>query len=457
MAGIGFELKKLLQERTVLGKVRAFSYATLVSAGPMIISVILIILLGQIMKHQDIPIRDREFVNAIIMYAFIFSMILVSGPSILVSRYVADQYYLQKQSEVLGSLLGTIALVCSLALGFGILFFWTSTMPVPAKILGHFLFIELSVLYILMIYVSTIKSYKSISLSFLLGILVSLLGMGVFSLLHIPMVEAVLAGVCCGFFSNLVTQLVVIRKHYETVSGPIFPCLDYFHKMPGLFFLNVFYAISLFGHNFIYWLFSGLSVRLMSNILFSPTYDSATFFAVLTILPSSVLFVVKVETSFFEKFVLYSQAVRQGGTYHDIEAARNTMVQVLLVELSDIFLIQFLFSLTFVVLGSTLLLPFLNLASEVIELYAILCIGFFLSQMTYIIVTILLYFDNQKDSLITNSVLLASTLSLSVLTLFLGEKTYGLGFAGGSLIALIVAVRFLFKTLEQIDYRLFNQ
>ena len=44
MAGIGFEIRKILKEKTIFSIVRAFSYAGVISSGPWIISMVSILI-----------------------------------------------------------------------------------------------------------------------------------------------------------------------------------------------------------------------------------------------------------------------------------------------------------------------------------------------------------------------------------------------------------------------------
>ena len=43
MAGIGFELKKLFSRKGLMATVRAYSYATMVCAGPMLLGFLLLL------------------------------------------------------------------------------------------------------------------------------------------------------------------------------------------------------------------------------------------------------------------------------------------------------------------------------------------------------------------------------------------------------------------------------
>ena len=46
MAGIGFELRKLLRQDTLLGMMRAYAYAGVIGSGPWVLSIIGILIIG---------------------------------------------------------------------------------------------------------------------------------------------------------------------------------------------------------------------------------------------------------------------------------------------------------------------------------------------------------------------------------------------------------------------------
>ena len=46
MAGIGFELRKLLKRDSLLGMMQAYAYAGIISSGPWVLSIIGILVIG---------------------------------------------------------------------------------------------------------------------------------------------------------------------------------------------------------------------------------------------------------------------------------------------------------------------------------------------------------------------------------------------------------------------------
>lgn len=457
MAGIGFELKKVFMNRTIIGRIKGFTYASLISVGPMLMSVLMLIVVNQLLKRADVPILERELVNAAIMYSFIFSMINVSGLSMSIARFIADEIYRGNSDNVLASLVGVIAInlpVCGLA---GILLFWRSPLPFDFKLLVYMMFIELSVLYLLMVYVTAIKDYKKIVLAYAVGTVTAILLILMMDRSGVALTKAVLIGIDIGFLVNLFILLITIRQTFNHMSSQVFLFTDTIVEYPKLFFINLFYTLGLYIHNFMFWSMSGISVRLMDTFIYAPSYDIATFLSVLTILPATVIFIVRVETNFYEQYRKISHAILHGGCLKDIDKAREEMVRVLKREINTILQIQFIVTVVLLVFGVNLFLPLIEADNQIIELYSILSIGYYMTYMAYIVVTILLYFDDQESAIRVTFLFLVMTIVFTGITLLLGERFYGLGLDVSAIITLIVSIGYLNRTISQVDYRLFSR
>jgi uncharacterized membrane protein len=457
MAGIGFELRKILKSELIINRIKGFAYATLVSVGPMIISVIMIVGIGQYMRQSNVPIMERDLVNATIMYSYVFAMINVSGLTMILSRYLADQIYLKNKKHILSSLSGAVAVLMVIGGVVCFLFYGLSALPLIYKFLAYLLFIELSGLYLLMVYLSAVKDYKRISLAFCIGTLLTISLMILLRSMKIPVTIAILVSLDVGFLVNMSIMLFVIKTHFKVMSNHTFRFLKYIFKMPLLFFTNVFYTLGLFAHNVIFWLVSDLSIKLLNTYIYAPAYDNATFFAVLTIIPSTVLFVVKVETSFYEKYREFCSAIVNGGSLKVIDMTKDSMVSTLKKELASLFEVQFLTTLVLIILGTYIILPAMQADSLTIGIYSILAISYFLIQIMFIVLTMLLYFDDQEDSFKVAGLFLVLTVLLTLGSLPLGQSFYGLGLCLSALISLVYSVYCLLRMLPKVDYRLFSK
>lgn len=457
MAGIGFELKKIFANNTISSSIKGFSYAIFVTSGPMIINLMMLSIIGRVLINVGASSEQRELFFASMTYSYVFSLLNVSGIIMIISRYVSDKLYIEETKDILASMLGAIGICVTTGGIIGFIFYAVSPLPFLFKLLSYLIFIELSVINILMIYVSAVKNYKKVVLSFSLGLFITLAIAMILKSFQVEIMTAMLIGVVVGFFVNILFLINVIKSFFIVMTNKIFEFLFYFKKMPLLFFINLFYTGGLFVHNIIFWFWSDLSVRSMGTYFYAPPYDTATFYSVFTIIPSLVMFVVRTETVFFTKYREFGQSIVNGGTFRDIKNAKNSMVSVLRKELSLIIKMQLIVTIISIIIGTTLILPIIGHNQMTIKLFALLATGYFMTYMTFIIITVLLYFDNQEDSFKTAVMFFSLTVIFTVITIFLGEKFYGLGLCTAALGSMIYGVRLLLRNLEEVDYRIFTK
>ena len=250
-------------------------------------------------------------------------MLNVSGIIMTVSRYVSDKLYMEDTKDVLASMFGAISITVATGSVFGFIFYISSPIAFLFKLFSYLIFIELSVINILMVYVSAVKDYKKVALSFSIGLIVTI-GIGIIlNFFQIEILTAMMAGLTIGFFVNILFLLFVIKKFFKIMTNKVFDFILYLKKMPLLFLINLFYTAGLFGHNIIFWIWSDLSVKSMGTYLNAPSYDTAAFYSIFTIIPSLVVFVVKTETAFYTKYKEFCDSIINGGTFRDIKNAIN--------------------------------------------------------------------------------------------------------------------------------------
>ena len=56
MAGIGFELRRMLRKNTLLGLLQAYAYASVIGSGPWVFSIVGILLVGIFSASVVVPI-----------------------------------------------------------------------------------------------------------------------------------------------------------------------------------------------------------------------------------------------------------------------------------------------------------------------------------------------------------------------------------------------------------------
>lgn len=396
MAGIGFELRKVFQKRSLISVIKGFSTSAFVAIGPMIISIVLMIFIDKILEVASISLIQRETIKATIMYGYVFSMINTSGFIMIISRYLADKLYIKDTSDILSSLAGAMATTLLIGGLAAAIFFFKSSIPVLQKFLSYMIFIELSIIYILMVYISAVKDYKKVALSFISGSGISLVLSLFVLLVDINIVPGILFSLTIGYFVNIIILLFSVKQYFGVISKNVFSFFLYFKEHYKLFLINLFFTVGMFIHNMIFWRLSAISQNIMETYYYAPPYDTAFFFAVLTIIPSAIIFVVKFETTFYERYKYFRDAIVKGGSLKDLVTTKDRMIDTLKRELTFIMEIQLISTIVLIILGVYIILPAFANDSLAIELFVFLSIGYFMSFMSFIIIIILLYFDLQK-------------------------------------------------------------
>ena len=115
------------------------------------------------------------------------------------------------------------------------------------------------------------------------------------------------------------------------------------------------------------------SENLAQPIFNAPT-NVPTFYAFLSIMPSMIVFVVSMETSFYEKYRTYYTLITGKGNFSHIENARKDMTRVLWAEIRNIMEIQLFFTLIFIAAGYYLL-PRLGLTQLSVDIFNLICLG----------------------------------------------------------------------------------
>jgi polysaccharide biosynthesis protein PelG len=454
MAGIGFELKKLFKNSGFFNNLRAYAYSALVSLGPFIMCTVVIVIIMQLLEFMDFSFKDRELFISSVVYAFIFSQIFASGFKMIITRFIADMLYSEKFEFIMPSLYGVLSLAVPLSGIIGILFFWNSPLQFEIKFVTYLLFMELIIIFIMMEYLSTLKDYLKIVKSFLFGICCSIiLSFLALKFTNFAPVPGLLLALDIGFFIIISSLMFYLKNFFGSSSKKYFEFLRHFDNYPSLFFVSFFYTLGLYIHNFLFWT-SELGVKIGGTYIYAPAYDVPTFYAFLSIMPSMIVFVVSVETSFYDKYKTYYTLITGKGNLSDIENAKKDMTRTLWSEIRNIMEIQLFFTLIFIAAGSYIL-PALGLSQFSVDIFNLLTVGAYFNIIMLIIILILLYFEDRKGALFVSFTFLAGNTIFTYLTINYSENTYGLGFFLAALVGMIIAILELVIYLKNINYHTF--
>jgi polysaccharide biosynthesis protein PelG len=401
-----------------------------------------------------LPNAAIDLVVATIAYSFIFSLINSGGFVLLISRYISDCIYTKEYSRILPSFYGIQTVIIIVSGLIGMVFYSISPLPFTYKFLAYILFILLNMLWVEMSYISAVRNYIEIVKAFLGGgLIIIITSVTLTEIIKTEEEQIFIFSITLGFFFIVANLGVYIKSYFKYLEGDIFDFLTYMKKYRTIFFTGLLLTLAAYAHNFIFW-FSGYRTIIGGTYVTCPLYDVAVFFSMVITIPATVLFIVSVETNFYEKYKQYYSSVLNGGTIHEIKIARKEMISVLFQEITYVMEIQLFVSIVSVVLGIKYLVK-LNFTEFATNLFSILAIASFGYICFFIVLLIFLYFDERKEVFIASVIFLLSSIVFSLISLGLGENYYGFGYFIAAFVSLGYSLLRLFKFLENIDYRTF--
>ena len=170
MAGIGFELRKLMADQTFWGVLKAYGFAGIISSGPWVLSIMGIMLIGFLDVLNVSQAKAVAQFQISVTYLMAFSLILTGPLQLLFTRFIADRLYERKDNVVLPNLLGALTLVISLSgvIAMVALMMWFHETGVIYPILMLVGLVVLCATWIVVGVMSGLKSYRRILLAFTL-------------------------------------------------------------------------------------------------------------------------------------------------------------------------------------------------------------------------------------------------------------------------------------------------
>jgi len=454
MAGIGFQLRKLFDKQGLFNMVKAYSYSSVISVGPMLACMAMLLVIQIMLFRYQVPFAERELFLVSTVYSFIFSFIVTNIMSIFITRTVSDMLYLKQYGQILPSLYGSLKLNMIIASVPGLLFVLFSKLELVMKINLFLFFMVMVMIWSLSLYISAMKEYRRIVMAFMAGALIAIAG--TYTILEFTSwksAAAVLFIVVIGFSTTACMLLVQADRFFRTKEqASDFLFLTYSAKYRKLITFGALSAVGLYAHQFIQW-FSEDGVIVAGSFLWNPVYDVAVYYAFLSVIPTLIMFVVSLETSFYPKYRKYYDTVLGNGTMSDIRAALKEMYRVLMYEISFMMGVQLFFSIVSIALGIRLL-PLIGFTSEQLDIFNILIFGFFMYIVYNVVSLILLYFDDRRGVVWLAVLFLASNTVFTIVSVISNER--GFSFFAAAFLTLVCSFARLLYYLRRINYYTFS-
>ena len=423
--------------------------AATIAGGPIFFSIICLILLG--IFATFISGQEMGLFLVTLVYVIAFSLISTGIIQLLITRYLSDLIYVNETSRILPSFSAVLALtiIFQLVIGLPFILFWD--IDFSYKLTALILFITVGCNWQLLVFMSALKNYRIVFIAFIVGLcpgffLAMFLGekFGLTGFLH---------GYTIGQIILMFVMLARMFIEFKRVIKPTFQFLKYLNKVPLLILIGFCYNAGIWIDKIIFW-FSPEGQEVHSLLYAFRDYDTATFFAFLTTIPSYTYFLVKVETDFYGHFRGFFHAILSKQPYKQIKSQKNNIAISVKESLAGLIKIQGVVTLLCLLFSKEIAVFFgiPVLGTMILEKTLI---AVFLQMLLLTVMIFLLYFDIRKEVAIVTGVFFLANMGLTLLTLKLGYVFYGYGYLFACLIALIVGYAFLNRHLHRLEYHTF--
>lgn len=455
MAGIGFELRRILQRGTLLSMLTAYGYAGVVSSGPWVLSIVGILLVGLIGTAVTGPNVAVAQFQVSVTYLIAASLIITGPLQLSYTRFVADRLFEKRNDLVLPNFQAvmltsiTAAGVLGLALAAS-LFQGTTVLYRLLMVAGLVL---LSGIWMATVLLSGLKQHRAILLLYFVGYGVSIgaalgllkLGLGL---------EGLIGGFVLGQAVLLAGMLGLIVREFPADHFMSFEFFrrDQHHRT--LVLAGLAYNVAIWIDKLLFWFYPTTGQAVIGPLHASVIYDLPIFLAYLSIIPGMAVFLLRLETDFVDYYDGFYQAVREGASLATIERLRNGMVTSARTGILEIVKVQAIAALL-VIGGSTTLLDILGISGLYAPLLHVMVIGAGMQVVLLGILNVLYYLDRRRLALILTALFLGLNALFTALALNLGPEFFGYGYAGSLLVVAVVGLVALDRVFERLEYETF--
>jgi uncharacterized membrane protein len=462
MAGIGFELQRILEEKTLTSVAKTFGYAAVLSSGPWVISMIIILAMGLTSVYLSHNMPQGVMLQSTVTYisALALSSIFTGFLQLPFTRFVADRIYEKRYYLILPNLFGLLVfvVVVGAVVVTPISFYLFPTQSNLFILLYISIFIILSLVWITNILAASLKLYKYVILFYFIGY-------GTIYLFSIFLREYELIGYLIAFLIGnsllFVLLLLGIIYYYPSCNSENrrFLRFDMFRERYSKFYWKLAWAgflgnFAIWIDKVIFWYSPDLGYSVIDNLHASMVYDFPIFLAYLTIIPGMAIFFYRLEVDFVEAYNNFYSGVSKFGTIAQIKGYKNDMILSVNRTIKEILLIQGMFNIL-IFLSAEQLFGFFQLSKLYIPLFYIDVIGVQLQLGFMAIMAYLYYLDRQRETLFYTIAFVVLNMLLTWITIQLGPYFYGYGFTLTLLVLFLSAVYRLNKILQELDYQIF--
>jgi polysaccharide biosynthesis protein PelG len=448
MAGIGFQLQKLIEDESFLKKAKAYIYASIITSGPWILSIICLGLIG-VLSGKFLSSEKFVAVSITIVYTFAFSLVFTGPVQFILTRYLADKEYLKQKDKMLSALFSALIISLIISLCLSVPWYTLGTGSLTYRITGILLFAAVCSVWTMMDFLSCSKNYSGIIAAFFIGSAVSLILSPVLGGLFGT--DGSLAGYAIGQIFIFLALLFFIIKEFPFKGIYNKEFLRYFKLFPYIFFTGLFYNLGLWIDKFIGWFFLGNAAY--GNFKAYNLYDTPVFIAYLSIIPSLAYFLIQSETRFYLAHRQFFDSITKE-KLQNILQYKTELIATLKNSIFKLFMIQFI-SASAGFIFSDLIGAWFGLLPESVTILRILFFAAGGQVMFLYIIIFLMYFDMSRLGFYLTALFFGLNLSLNIAALYYPIAPMGTGYLIAISVSFFAGLGLLLYSVSDIEYSIF--
>ncbi|MNM85382.1 hypothetical protein D3C76_419720 [compost metagenome] len=452
MAGIGFELRKILSRDSYSATLRAYLYAGLISSGPWVLSIVSVMLIGILSIGVAGPdFLIRQFLITV-TYLMAGSLIFTGGLQLFFTRFISDRLFEKQRQLVMPNLVGILLLVTIASGMLAIILLGTLfDEPFVYRLLVMANFVVLCNLWLVIIFLSGMKAYRRILGVMFVGYLLMVVSAW---LLRFLQLEGLLLGLLIGHSSLLFIFLYDILREYPAERMVAFDFLDRRKVFVSLLLTGLCYNLGIWIDKFIFWFNPATSDAVIGPLRASILYDLPIFLAYLSIIPGMAVFLVRIETDFAEWYERVFAAIRGGETLQHIGMLKEQMILSIRQALLEICKVQGLTVVLLVLLAADLL-EWLGISRHYLPLFYIDVIGVSIQVVFMALLNVFFYLDKRTIVLQLCVLFVLLNGGLTLFSQTLGPSWFGYGFTLSLLVCVLLGLYRLNVALDDLEYETF--
>jgi uncharacterized membrane protein len=451
MAGIGFTLRRMLNEGGFGGPVKALTYAMVISSGPWLASSATLAVLGSQSALRE-GSHDHLVFLAIVSYIFAFSLIGVGVCHMVASRYLADKLYEDRWvtfapafSRLAAPLLGAQAVIAAIFLSFCPLGLFEKL----AALIGY---LAITGTWLAMVFLSAAKDYRSIVTAFVGGFVMSVVG-GILGSQHWGLAGQ-LVGFSSGFFFVFVVLIGRVRMEFGLPTTEPEGLFFYFRRFWPLAVTGLAYNVGIWIDKILFWYHPEAGMRVAGPLHVAPVYDNAMFVAYMTIIPALGMFLLRVETDFYDTYRAYFAAIAAHARLADLTRLKEEMATALWRNLMLLLKVQ-----APITIGAILFAPEVMRALQLqwlsVFVFRFGVMGSMLHVLHLMVTILLLYLEFRTEAMAVAVTFAVTNALFTVVSFAGGPAVYGVGYAASSALTLFVGLALLARSFEKLEYHVF--